>query len=253
MSPRGQVFACSIKAKAGADASGHGSTPGARAGRPRSDPPKLGTTGHNRRRCFVSVTLPCFYVDRIVQEGDTRMNDVTGKITSEQALLIVQRLCRKGGDIRDAVVAEAISLLSEFSLDEIADEVFDALDLIDIQDCRDLAGASHDGSYTSPVEAAVDVIEEELQPFFDQVERYHDLGMIEQEAAYCKGVLLGIYRFEQDSQAEIKELAEDIPAECAGSLLDEWRKRNPDKAGVAAVEGFVRERCPKWAGWAGEE
>jgi hypothetical protein len=179
------------------------------------------------------------------------MNDVTGKITSEQALLIVERLCRKGGDIRDAIVAEALSLLSEFSLDGTADEVFDALDLIDIQDCWDLAGPSHDGC-TSPEEAAVDVIEEELQPFFDQAERYHDLGMTAEEATYCRGVVLGIYRFEQESSSEIKALAADLPAEYAATLLEDWRKRNPDKAGIAAMEAFVREKCPKWAAWIGE-
>jgi hypothetical protein len=180
------------------------------------------------------------------------MNDVTGKITSEQALIIVERLCRKGGDIRDVIVAEAISLLSEFSLDGTADEVFDALDLMDIQDCWDQAGAPRDG-YASPEEAVVDIIEEELQPFFDQVERYHELGMIEQEATYCMAVLLGIYRFESESEAEIKQLAEDHPAECAVGLLDEWRTRNPDKAGIATMEAFIHERCPKWAVWLDEE
>jgi hypothetical protein len=180
------------------------------------------------------------------------MNDVIGKITSEQALLIVERLCRKGGDVRDAIVAEAMHLLSEFSLEGTADEVFDALDLIDIQDCWDQAGGSRDG-YTSPEDAAVDVIEEELQPFFDQVERYHDLGMTAQEATYCQAVVLGIYRFEQGSEAEIKGLALDLPAQYAGTLLEEWRKRNPDKAGVAAMEAFVRERCPKWARWVYQE
>ena len=73
------------------------------------------------------------------------MSDVIGKLTSEQALEVVERLCRKGGDIRDAVVAEAMTLLAEFSLDEIADEVFDALDLVDIQDCWDRAGGSREG------------------------------------------------------------------------------------------------------------
>ncbi len=176
------------------------------------------------------------------------MNDVTGKITAEQALIIVERLCRKGGDVREAIVAEAISLLSEFTLDGTADEVFDALDLMDIQDCWDQAGGTRDG-YTSPEEAAVDMVEEELQPFFDQVERYHDLGMIEQEATYCMGVLLGIYRFESESESEIKKLAEDHPAECAVGLLDEWRARNPDKAAIAAMDAFIRERCSKWAVW----
>jgi hypothetical protein len=177
------------------------------------------------------------------------MNDVTGKITSEQALIIVERLCRKGGDVRDAIVAEAISVLSDFSLDETADEVFDALDLMDIQDCLDQAGAHGD---TSRNEAAIDIIEEELQPFFDQVERYHELGMTEQESTYCMAVLLGIYRFEHESESEIKEFAQDLPAECAVSLLDEWQARNPDKTGIAAMEAFIRERCPKWAVWLGD-
>src|SRR5262249_21624629 len=96
----------------------------AAAGRRRSPTPKLGTTADNPPGPFVSATFPCFYAARIVLEG-TRMNDVTGKLTGEQALLIVERLCRKGGDVRDAIVAEAIPLLSEFSLDETADEVFD--------------------------------------------------------------------------------------------------------------------------------
>jgi hypothetical protein len=176
------------------------------------------------------------------------MNDVIGKLTSEQALIIIERLCRKGGDIRDAIVAEAMTLLSEFSLDEVTDEVFDALDLVDVQDCWDLAGGSQDGR-APPGDAAIDIIEEELQPFFDQVERYHALGMIKQEATYCMAVVLGIYRFEQESLSEIKELAEDLPAECAARLLDEWQGRNPDKAGVDAMNAFVRERCPKWAVW----
>src|SRR5262249_23095317 len=150
--------------------------------------------------------------------------------------------------IRDAVVAEATSLLAEFSLDEIADEVFDALDLVDVQDCWDRAGGSREG-YPSPDEAAADLIEEELQPFFDQVERYHELGMPEQEARYCMAVVLGIYRFEHESKSEFKQWAADIPAECAANLLQEWRKRDPEQARIDAMHAFIRERCPKWASW----
>jgi len=174
------------------------------------------------------------------------MTDLTGKITPEQALLVVERLCARGGDIRAAVIAEATGLLTEFSLEDTADEVFDALDLIDIQDCRDLARA-HDGR-SSVEEAAADIIEEDLQPFFDQVERYHDLGMTAEEARYCQAVVLGIYRFGEESEAEIKALAADLPLEYAVSLLDGWRRRNPDKAAVAAMDAFLKERCPKLSG-----
>jgi len=177
------------------------------------------------------------------------MTELTGKITPEQALAVVERLCARGGDIRDAVVAEATSLLTEFSLEDTADEVFDALDLIDIQDCRDLARlpAPDDGP-TSVEEAAGDIIEEDLQPFFDQVERYHDLGMPVEEARYCQGVVLGIYRFGEESEAEIKDLVGDLPLDCADDLLNAWRRRNPDKAAIVQMEAFLTERCPKLAG-----
>ncbi len=117
------------------------------------------------------------------------MDDVISKLTPEQALEILARLSRKEGEIRQAVVTEAMNVLTQIDVDETADEVFAALDSLDIQDCWDRSGSSRDG-YTSPDEAAVEIIEEELQPFFDQVKRYHELRMAEQEAAYCMGVIL---------------------------------------------------------------
>src|ERR1700680_3280026 len=99
------------------------------------------------------------------------MDDLIGKLTAEQALRIIERLARKGGEIREAVVAEAMILLTEIDLDETAEEVFEVLDSIDVQDCWDRSGGSRDG-YTSPDEAAAEIIEEELQPFFAQVDRY---------------------------------------------------------------------------------
>ena len=200
---------------------------------------------------FVTVTFPCFYADGIGTEGIC-MTDVIGKLTCEQALEIVERLCRKTGDVRDAIVAEAMSLLTEFSLDEVAEEVFDALDLIDVQDCFDQAGSSRDGS-ASPDEVAVDIIEEELQPFFDQVERYHELRMSEQEATYCMAVILGIYRFAHESKSEFKQLADDAPAQFAHSLLEDWLARKPPRPTIGAMDAFMRERCAKWAGWMKEE
>ena len=109
-------------------------------------------------------------------------------------------------------------------------------------------GGSRDG-YTSPDEAAAQIIDEELQPFLDQVGRYHELGMFEQEAAHCMGVILGIYRYERESKSEFRAWSEDVPSECAGSLLDNWRERNRETARLNAMREFVRERCPDWAKW----
>ena len=55
-----------------------------------------------------------------------------------------------------------MNVLTEIELDKTADEVFVVLDSIDVQDCWDRSGSSREG-YTSPDEAATEIIEEELQ------------------------------------------------------------------------------------------
>jgi hypothetical protein len=92
------------------------------------------------------------------------MQDVIKNLPAEQALEVVERLSEKGGEIQEAVLAEARDVLSEIDLDETADEVFFVLDSIDVQDCWDRAGSSRNG-YISPDDASVEIMEERLQPF----------------------------------------------------------------------------------------
>ena len=73
--------------------------------------------------------------------GNPRMDDVISKLTAEQALKIVERLGRKEGKLREAVLTEAMNVLTEIDLDETADEVVAVLDSIDVQDCWDRSGA----------------------------------------------------------------------------------------------------------------
>lgn len=176
------------------------------------------------------------------------MADMISKLTGEQALKVIKRLARKEGGLREAILAEAMNVLNEIDLDETADEVAAILDLIDVEDCWDRAGSSRDG-YTSPGDAATELIEEEIEPFVDQIERYHAIGLLEQEAVYCMGVLLGLYRYERESKSEFRQWAEDIPGDVGRGLLDEWRKRNPDRDRVNAMHEFIRARCPEWADW----
>jgi hypothetical protein len=182
----------------------------------------------------------------MVKRRTTKQNDVIDKLTPQQALEILKRLSQNEGKIREAVHAEARTLLQAVDLDETADEVFFALESIDVEDCWDRSGSSRYG-YTEPSEAAVELVEEELQPFYDQAARFHELKMAEQEMTYCMGVILGIYRYEHESKSQFREWAEDIPIECAGYLLTIWRERNPKAVDAEAVEKFIRQRCPKWA------
>jgi hypothetical protein len=174
------------------------------------------------------------------------MDDVINKLTAEQALDVVKRLNERGGEIGEAVLAEATNLLTAVNLETTADEVFFVLDSIDVQDCWGRSGRSHHG-YTEPSEAAVELVEEELQPFYDQAARYQELGVAEQEPTYRMGVILGIYRYEHESKSEIRKWCSDVPSECAGYLLDTWRERNQGTPRTQAMDDFIQRRCPKWA------
>jgi hypothetical protein len=173
------------------------------------------------------------------------MTELISKLTGEQAIDVLCRLTKESGVIAEAILDEAKRVLSVVDVDEIADQVFFQLDMIDVQDCWDQSGGGR-GGYTSPDEAAMELIEEELQPFIDQVQRYRELGMGEQERDCCMGAIFGLYRYEQESKSEFKDWCEDTPLCCAGSVLEEWRKQNGNSSASATVDAFIRQRCPKW-------
>ena len=64
----------------------------------------------------------------------------------------------------------------------------------------------------------------------------------QEEKTYSMGVITGIYRYENESKSEFREWCEDVPIECAGYLLDIWRKRNRGRAAAQAMNEFIQSR-----------
>ena len=174
------------------------------------------------------------------------MNELLSKLTDAQALQVLKRMASDDDRLARKIEIEAKRVLAAVDIDGVGDEVFCTLDMIDVQDCWDRAGSRHDG-YTSPDEAAVELMEAELQPFVDQVKRYHKLDMLEQERDYCAGVILGLYRYEKESKSEFRNWSGDLPLDSAGWLRDEWQERNADKALRDTMDELIRGRCPEWA------
>ena len=174
------------------------------------------------------------------------MNELLSKLTGEQALQVLKGMASDDAGLARKIDIEAKRVLAAVDIDEVGEDVFCTLDMIDVQDCWDRAGSGRDG-YTSPEDAVVELIEEELQPFVDQMKRYHELNMLKQERDYCAGVILGLYRYEKESKSEFRNWSEDLPMDSAGWLRDEWRERTADKAMRNTMDDFIRERCPDWA------
>jgi len=120
--------------------------------------------------------------------------DILANITSDQAVHILKVLWEKRIDVREIIIHEAERLLGPLDPDEIAEDIFFALESIDVHELWDRSGSHSDG-YTSPEDMAMEMVEEELDSFSDQIVRYHNLGLYEEEKLYCMGVLKGLYRF----------------------------------------------------------
>lgn len=177
------------------------------------------------------------------------MKNILDNISGDDALRVLRSLCASDSEIRKRIVLEVEKVLSDVDCDEVASEVFFELDAIGIEELWGRSGPSRHG-YSSPDEMAVEMVEEALKPYGDKVQEYRRIGMPEQSRQYCMGILKGIYRFDNESKSEFKDYATDIPGECFGWLLDEWRRECTRKRDVKEMNEFLSRECPKWAKWA---
>jgi len=115
---------------------------------------------------------------------EKELKDILANITSDQAVQILKTLWEKRSDVREIIVSEAERLLVPVDPDEIAEDVFFILESIDVHELWDRSGSHRDG-YTSSEDMAMEMVEEELDSFSDEIVRYHNLGLHEEEKLYC--------------------------------------------------------------------
>ena len=165
-------------------------------------------------------------------------------MSHEQALEILRRLARDNPKIKKQIEIEAEKELKEIDVESICDDVYFALDGIDVEELWDRSGSSRHG-YSAPEDVAVEMMEEELAPYNEEVIRYFKMVMDKEAKLYCMGVLKGIYRYEQESKSEFKDWSEDVPGKCFGDLLGEWRKRTTNKDVIKEMNKFIEKECVK--------
>jgi hypothetical protein len=171
---------------------------------------------------------------------------VIDRISPDQALEILRRLARGDSKIKKLIEQEAEEILKGIDVEEISARVYLALDGIDVEDLWDRSGHSRHG-YSGPEDVAVEMVEEEMEPFAQDVFKYLDIGMAQEAKLYCMGVLKGLYRYEEESRAEFKDWAADIPGYCFADLLDKWKKRSGNPKDLKEMAEFVENECGKWA------
>lgn len=175
--------------------------------------------------------------------------NILDNLSGDEALCVLRNLCAADAEMRARILSEVEKMLSEVDRDGVADDVLFDLDTLSVDELWDRSGPKRHG-YRSPDEMAMEMFEETLQPHEDKVKQYQEMGMAEQSKQYCMGVLKGIHQFDQEPQSEFKEQAPDVPGDCFGGILDEWRRRCTRKHDIQDMNEFILLECPKWAKWA---
>lgn len=187
------------------------------------------------------------------QAGTPKRTSVFDRLDPGEAQAVLQRLLATRADLRDEAERIARALLGEVSFESVADDVEHALRSLDLDDLGGRAGR-HRGGYTSPTEAAWELLQEAVDPFMEDMKRQMELGLGAEALEICKGILLGLYRIRGLKGDEFLGWAPDFPTEAAAHAAATWgargeqkgaKRRRPRKRPVFPQE-FVNEQVPEW-------
>jgi len=138
--------------------------------------------------------------------------DILEEITADDALAILRILAEENKDIRKRIKQITREYLSEVDFEDVASDVYSALNSIEVEDLWNQSGRTRYG-YVEPTEKAWEMFEEELEPFMEELRKYEKLCMNEEAKTYFMGILKGLYQFEKESTSEFSDWAVDDPEE----------------------------------------
>jgi len=165
-----------------------------------------------------------------------------------EADAILRNLLERHPELRDEAERIAQVIVNTPSAEHIADQVFNAITSVDLDALNERAGA-HSWGYVEPSEAAIELLEESLEDWIDDMKRKAELGLTPGAEAICAGIVQGLYRARNVNSDGALGWAPDFPAEEAGHVLDELLRSFTGKAKGAAQErllGALVARAREW-------
>ena len=135
----------------------------------------------------------------------------------------------------------ARSLLECVDYKNVADSLYSELNSIESEDVWDSSGKQRDGSYVDTGERAYEMVEEILEPYRDEISTYLQRGMPDASREYCMGVILGLWRINMDSYADLLEEIPDSFLDFIEMIKDDWEKEVKDSEQIALLSKWMKE------------
>ncbi|MDR1644016.1 MAG: hypothetical protein LBT59_30320 [Clostridiales bacterium] len=129
--------------------------------------------------------------------------------------------------------------LDEVDYDDVADDVFEALEALEHDALRWRSGSTRFG-FVQPQVAAWEMFEEALSAFAEGMKLSQKRGWVEDAKAYCIGIIRGIRRYKNESRSIISDWLPDAQDDYYTFIIGQYMDGNPSAEDIAEVK---RERA----------
>ena len=176
---------------------------------------------------------------------------ILNHLEDREAHAVFRRLLAAHRELQPETRQIARLLLGEVSFKSVAKDVEQAVRGLDLDDLGSRAG-NHKWGYTSPTEAAWELLEQTVEPFNEDLKRRIGLGHDEDALEVCKGIVLGLYRVRDGESDDFLQWVSDGPAKIASRAVGTWcagGNRKRPKAQRKRREfspDFVTSFVPEW-------
>jgi hypothetical protein len=172
--------------------------------------------------------------ERMIMVDHSKMREFIENLSASEAVQVLEDLLNDTPDLTKTVYDIAVKTAVAVDADEIMEDVFCGLDVLDIDDLNSRTGRTGYG-YVEPYDAAWDIFEEALKPFIDEMKKNQRRALPTAAKAHCIGIIKGLWKYEEESNSEFKDWVTDVPIEYIDRVVYEWKKGDPDDDDIAEV------------------
>lgn len=159
------------------------------------------------------------------------------EMNNEQAQLVLKKLVEEQPSLLDSIQRIKNALNNPLSISDISHEIFNALDLINVEDLWHNSGPTSYG-YVDPGELAFDMTEDAISYYLEKFRNYLSCSQWEEAKVLGMGILQGLSDFETQSTSQFKDWAPDVADTLQSNPLYEWKNGCKDQSRIDELDNF---------------
>ena len=168
------------------------------------------------------------------------IEDFIEDLTAEEAFLVLRKLFLENPNLKQIIYNTALKVVTTVDAEEIANELCDDLLSVEVEDLYDRSGSGRYG-YVHPHDEAWVMFDEQIEPYLDEMEKYHKRELPHIVKEYCIGIIKGLMEFSEEATTEFSDWVADAPSDYISRVVDSYKKMQPDMKDVEEVMKYIKK------------